>query len=299
MAEYQTGQAILTDILSRSGELGIGSADLEAEAKRYIQASYIAVLAEPFPWPWGKKEPPGVLTTVAEYKTGKVAVTKDSTTITFDTTPTGLSFLNRKFFIENDPVVYRISTHTTGALTAALDSAYLGTTDAGATFRIFQDEYDLASDFLRPFGKKFLRDQLVSTSYQADLIGEDELSTRYPTPQVGTTVRYLALISEKRIRVAPYTEEARRFEYPYLFHPGVLTFDGTSADTLIIAPAEDRIVVAFYALANLCFDKDQMTKAQGFAMAGAAKLKDMKRLAMRFVKPRLWMRSQYRVSAWR
>ena len=60
MANFDTGKDILINVLSRAEELAIGLTDRETEAKAYIQAAYIAVVEEPFPWPWAKKEPPAV-----------------------------------------------------------------------------------------------------------------------------------------------------------------------------------------------------------------------------------------------
>lgn len=295
MANYDFGKDILESVLSRADELGIGSSDRETDAKRYIQASYISVVGEGFPWPWAKKEPPGVLTTSAEITTGTVAVTNNSATITFSSAPSA-SVAGRKFFVDADGVIYRISAHTGGSATATLDSAYLGTTNAAAAYHVFQDEYDLASDFLRPFGKRFLRD--MHGRYALDLIGEDELSGRYAYPGAsGTVPRYATMVAEKRIRLTPWPNEARRYEYAYVFHPGVLDFTGAGAgDTPIIQPAEDRIVLSFFALAHLLHDKND-DRAAGLLAAGEAKVKQMKLLGIKLNKPRIWMRSQYRVSA--
>lgn len=295
MANFDTGQDILTNVLSRAEELVAGSAERETEAKAYLQAAYIAVVGNGFPWPWAKKEPPGILSTVAEITTGSVAVTLNSTAITFSSAPS-VSVANRKFFVDADGVIYRISAHTAVAAAATLDRNFLGATATAAAYHVFQDEYNLASDFLRPFSKKaFLRS--AHGSYRIPLIGEDESFGKFPYSGSGKTESsYCALIAERRLRLSPWPTDARHYEYPYIFHPGVLTFDGVAGtDTPIISPAEDRIILSFFGVGNLLKDKDD-DRADEFLQFAGVKLQDMKRLAVRLASPRSWVGPGHRVS---
>ena len=298
MANFDTGKDILTNVLSRAEELGIGLGDRETEAKAYIQAAYIAVVGEGFPWPWGKKEPPGILTTIAEYTTGSVSVTNGSKNITFSSAP-ATSRAKQKLSVDDDPVTYRIDTHTAAAAAAVLDRNYLGTTNAAAAFHVFEDEYNLASDFLRPFSRRnFLRD--AHSAGTVRLVGEDEMGGLYPyAGRSSFYPRYAAMIAEKRIRIVPYPTDAKYYEYPYIFHPGVLDFTGAGAgDTPIISPAEDGIVLSFFAVANLLEDKND-DRAKDFFGAGAAKIRDMKRLGITLNRPRSWVPPNARVSTYR
>lgn len=294
MANFDTGLDILTDVCKRAGELAPASADLADTAKRVIQASYVTVVSR-FPWPWAKKEPPGVFATVDEYTTGSIAVTKGSTTITFSEAPTGLSFATRKFMVDGDEVVYRIAAHTESALTATLDLAYLGTSSTATTYHVFQDEYNLDSTFLAPIRKQFLRD--AHGRYAVDLVGEDELSAQHPYPGTGSTqARYCCFVADQRIRLYPWPTEARRYEYAYIYHPGVLSFDGSGADdTPIIQPAEDRVVLALYGIGNLLLDKND-DRAEAYLQGAGAKLQSMMALATKTLRGRIWMRPQYSVS---
>lgn len=293
MPGYNTGKDLLIDVLSRAEELGLALGDREAEAKRYIQASYISTLAEGFPWIFGRKKPPGVLTTVAEITAGTVNVTKGSASITFSSAPAA-SVKDSKFYTEDDGIVYRISAHTAGAAGATLDSTYLGSTNTAVAYHVFQDEYDLATDFLVPLGKRFMRD--MQGRFATDLISEDEFSTRYSYPaRRSGPPRYVTFVADKRVRFGPYATDARRYEYGYIYHPGTLPFDGSAADTLIIQPAEHRIVVALFAIGNMLLDKDD-DRAQAYFTGGESVRSQMKRTAIKQVKPRLWLRPQYRIS---
>ena len=298
MANFDFGKDILINVLSRAEELAIGLSDRETEAKAYIQASYIAVVGEGFPWPWAKKEPPGILTTVAEYTTGSVLVTNGSKNITFSSAPAA-SRAKQKFSVDADPVTYRIDTHVAAAAAAVLDRNYLGTTNTAAAFHVFEDEYDLASDFLRPFSRRnFLRDAHSASTVR--LVGEDEMGGLYPyAGRSSFYPRYAAMIAEKRIRLVPYPTDAKYYEYPYIFHPGVLDFTGAGAgDTPIISPAEDRIVLALFAVGNLLADKND-DRATTFLQGAGAKLRDMKRLGLSINRPRSWVPPGARVSTYR
>lgn len=290
---FTTGKDLKALVLSRAGDDAV-SPDFGSEVQDYIQASYIGVLSEGFPWTFATKTPPGILTTVAEITAGSVLVTNGLASITFSSAP-AVSVAGRKFYVDNEGIVYRILTHTAGQAAATLDANYVGVSGSGLAYHVFQDEYALASDFLRPLGKPFLRD--AHGSYDLDLISQDELKAKYPHSwQGGTTARYCAFIAAARIRIAPWPVDARRFEYDYIYHPGTLTFDGGVSDTLIIQPAEDRIVVAFFAAANVMVDMND-DRWSTMAAAGPAKISDMKRLARKILKPRLWMRRQFSLGA--
>lgn len=94
------------------------------------------------------------ITTVAEHTTGTVAVTNGSTTITGTDTAWTSAMTGRKFKIADDDEIYTFT--YVSATSGTLDKNYLGTTDTGASYTIFQDSYSLASDFQRmlPYGNK-------------------------------------------------------------------------------------------------------------------------------------------------
>jgi hypothetical protein len=291
---YTTGEELKALILSRAGDDAV-SPDFGSEVEDYINTSYIAVL-EDFPWLFARKTPPGVLNTVAEITTGSVTLTTDSASGTFSSAPTA-SVEGRKIRTDADGIVCRIIAHTAGQTGFTLDSTYQGDGGSGLTYAVFQDEYDLASDFLAPVNTgRFLRD--CHGSYDMDLISPGRMDAEYPyRSSSGVSARYCAIIGDGVLRIAPYPTEARRYEYDYTYHPGALTFDGVvSSDTPIIQPPEDRMVLVYAAAGELLVDMND-DRFASFAAAGPEKLKHMKARQRRMLKPGLYVRSQFSVGA--
>lgn len=94
------------------------------------------------------------INTAPKVTDGTLSVTQNGTTITFTTTPqryaANVSIAGNVLLLpgqSNDPTaVYRIATHTSGALTAVLDAAYTDITATGLAYRIYQDKYSLPVD---------------------------------------------------------------------------------------------------------------------------------------------------------
>lgn len=290
MANFDTGLDILTNVLSRADELEVGVAEREVEAKAYIQAAYISVLTEGYPWTFARKDPPGIIITNRE-RTGTINVTQSSASATLNEvliSPTA-SMATRKIWLETDEVLYRILTHTAGDLAVTLDSIFLGSTGT-YNYHIFQDEYSLATDFLKPFTHKFLRP--ADGMRIVELIGVDELEgiSRSQITWNGTdTPRYCAFLGNSKIRMWPWCTSSKRFEYKYIYHPGLLDFTGVAAtDTPIIQPAEDRVVLSLTAVGNLLVDKND-DRANIFLDAASSKISSMKRLQQAKSRARVWV----------
>lgn len=289
MANYDTGEDILRNVLSRADELEIGVAEREEEAKTYIQAAYISVLTEGFAWPFARKSPPGVLVTnILRDVTVSVTISNNAFVLTSGA-PAGVDLAGRKLWIDGDEVVYRISTYDVGTFSGTFDSIYLNTSRV-ASAHIFQDEYNLATDFLRPISHKFLRP--ADGLQFVELIGLDELEGRSNmaiTWQGTNNPEYCAFIGNRRIKLWPWLSDSKRFTYHYIYHPGVLTFDGVAAtDTPIIEPAEDRVVLSLLAIGNLLVDKND-DRANIFLDAATAKINAMKRLHQAKSRARAWV----------
>jgi hypothetical protein len=288
---FGTGQGILNYALDRANELAL--TDWLPTAQTDIQTAYIGVL-ETVTAPWARKRPPGVLITVPEITAGSVTLTTGSAAGTFSTPP-AVSVAGRKIWVDNDQVVCRILTHIAGAAAFTMDAIYPETGGSGLAYHVFQDEYALASDLLAPRSKPFLKD--CAGSYDVDLISQQEIDAWYPfSPmQGGTTLRVCAFIGDQTIRVAPWPRDMRRWEYEYNYNPGVLSFDGQATDAVIIQPAEDAVVVALFAIANVLLNKED-DRAGTFAEAAKGKLDAINGLSRKRQNPRLWVRSQYSVS---
>lgn len=292
--DFSTGQGIRNYVIDRASEVDAASTQFLESLETDIMAAYIGLLEE-IEAPWAKKRPPGVIVTTPEITTGTVTLTQGSTSGTFSSGPAA-SVAGRKIYADDDGIVCRISAHTAAATAFTLDANYPGAGGSGLAYHLFQDEYDLASDFLVPRSRPFLKD--CEGAYQIDLVSEAELDSWYPYPpqQSGTTLQACAFVGDKKLRVAPWPRDYRRWEYEYNHHPGTLAFDGTANDAVIVKPAQDGVVIALLALANILVSKND-DRFTVFAGAAKDKLDKMNGISRKFQRPRLWVRSRHNVSA--
>jgi len=145
-----TGVIPFTEMFERvkNEELRDKSMDTQAEDKYKgnVNETYYIWLPSEFEFRSYKKTTN--ITTVADYITGTVAVTKGSTAITGTSTVWTTSHSGSKIFIKGGHEIYTFT--RTAALTGTLDRAYVDTTDTDATYVIFKRKYALANDFWRP-----------------------------------------------------------------------------------------------------------------------------------------------------
>jgi hypothetical protein len=80
-----------------------------------------------------------------------------------------------KIVIAGSPVPYTISSVSSDT-TAVLTDKFAEATASATTYVYFEDEYDLAADFLRPVDLQQFSDQM-----SIDLIPRSEFRRRYPT----------------------------------------------------------------------------------------------------------------------
>lgn len=245
---YTYGQDILIDVLERASEYteltGANVSDYLTSIKRFINQAYIDFLGL-YPWPFALKDPPGVIATDAVVS-GTATFTKGSAIVTATATISP-SMTDRKIYAESDGVPYRISSHTDGSTIITLDSPFTSTTTS-ATFYIYQDEYTLASDCLKPWWMWF-RDN------PQDVIHFDSLhylQATYATPhQTSLGPVKVAYIKNNKIRFSSYSTDSKTIEYDYTYDPGDLDFSGSgSVDTPII-PLRYRHFIADIALSKL------------------------------------------------
>ena len=248
---YEFGLDILNDVLVRAGEPTSGS-EFSDQVKRYIWRGYIELL-KAGPRLAAKKDPPGVISTVAKV-TGTASVTEGSASVTLDAT-VAASMSGRKFVFDDENVPYRITAHTAGTAAVTLDATFKEDTKASAVYTIFQDEYDLATDCLIPWRFWFRG----SLSRKLTFVTEDEMTSLHPTRIISTAngpVIKIGLISEKRVRIVPWTEDAETIEYSYTIEPTELDYTGAGAGDTPIVEHADRYIVADYAFMMLLFDKN-------------------------------------------
>jgi hypothetical protein len=102
------------------------------------------------------------INTSPTYSTGTITVTQDSTTVTGDSTVWTSTHVGWLLKVTGDDEYYEISTIDTGTQTITLTSAYIGTTDASATYTLYKVYYSLPSDFKKmKWVKQIVTPQMV------------------------------------------------------------------------------------------------------------------------------------------
>jgi hypothetical protein len=267
---------LYTDLQNRTREeTGVTATD--NQAKRYINIALQDMhlgFAEKFPW----AERTARLTTQPRYTTGTLAITVGTTTIAGTDTlwntnnDYGVANMraNGKLQISGGNDIYTIA--SVGSDTAGvLSETYVGDTETAASYVYFEDEYSLASDFLRPL------DARTFDGGEIELLGRTEFRRRYPRnyttgrPNVATILDYAPSGNTtplRRVQFHPAPDVAYTIPYSYVTSNLVVASDGTAqanfaadADEPIV-PLRYRHAIVFHALYHWYRDKKDDQRAQ-------------------------------------
>ena len=191
-------------------------------------------------FPWAHRD--ARLLTQAPYSTGTVAVASGSASVTGTGTAwnTNNDFgvksvrAGGKILFDGDETVYEVSAvGSDGALT--LTDVYIGSTLTAGTYQYFEDEYALASDFLRPLDKA-----------RFDARGEIEIMDRREFRRRFTVYSAPGIVVAAAIFDAPFsgsTSPRRRVRF---FRP----------------PSESRYIPYAYVTANLAVSSAGVEQTQ-------------------------------------
>lgn len=250
----------------------------ENQAKRAINVALQDMhLGTDYKVPWAERR--STLRTQDDYSTGTVTATRGSTTITGASTlwNTANDFgvknmrAGGKIVIAGSPVPYTISS-VSADTTAVLTDKFAEATASATTYVYFEDEYDLATDFLRPVDL-----QQFSTEMSIDLIGRTEFRRRYPTNTIPGNPNVACLLDLapsgnatpiRRVRFAPPPNDY--FIIPYAYITGNLAVStlGVAAANLSadsdepIVPLRYRHAILYHALYHWYRDKKDDTRSQ-------------------------------------
>ena len=203
-------------------------------------------------WEWAKKHPPGSLVLTPFIEASTVAVTLQSTAITFASAPAA-SMAGWHFRVTDDDDVFRISTHVAGAAGAVLGAAYTGDTDAVASYKLMKLEYDLAASLLRLFSP------MRRFSGTGEIEGRDlrKLEADFPLKNVAKGVPTVFAIIQQtsaglfKVRFNKYVDADTLVEYDYIEVPDALT----GGSSLPLVPVEYRSVIKNWAHYDLLVDQ--------------------------------------------
>jgi hypothetical protein len=179
-----TFSELYTDLQNRAREQ-TGITATETQAKRYINVALHDMhvgQGEKFPW----AERTAYLVTQAQYTTGTASALKGSTALvgisTAWDTANDFNINNMrawgKITIDGNTEVYEIDSVTSDTA-AVLKSDFIDTNVSSVDYVYFEDEYTLASDFLRPIDQ-----QKFDAEASIDLIGRTEFRRRYPSNRI-------------------------------------------------------------------------------------------------------------------
>ena len=247
-------------------------------AKRLINvALHDMHVGTDYRFPWAERA--SVLRTQAQYTTGTLTATKGSTTIEGSST---LWNTNNDFTVKNmrvggkiriagarDP--YTISSVTDDD-TAVLTVAFNETTVTAGTYVYYEDEYALASDFLRPVDIQRFSDEL-----SIDIISRTEFRRRYPTNSAPQTRPSVACLIDapfsstttpvRRVRLAPAPSTNILIPYSYITGNLAVSSAGVAAANLSadadepIVPLRYRGAIFYHALAAWYRDRKDDARA--------------------------------------
>ena len=249
------------------------------QAKRYINIGlHDMALGFQYKMPWLERE--AYIRTHAPYTTGTVSITAGSTTVTGASTlwTTANSYNENnarttgKMTVAGGTDIYRITT-VTNDTSITLTDRYVASADAsGATYTYFEDEYALASDFLRPIDYRIFSD---ATSIA--LIGRNEWRRRFPRPNISGTPKVATLVDRgvsgdttfiKRVQFYPYPSTA--FLIPYAYVTSTLAFSSAGVAATSLSGDTDepnmplgyRHAIVYHALYHWYRDKRDDARSQ-------------------------------------
>lgn len=223
--------------------------------KRDINMVYIYEVVPFKRWPWLRGHTD--VRHEAYVANGTVSVTPSSTTITFSTAPT-TSKTGYYIQIIGHTEVFKISSHTASSTTATLTSAYTGSLDSAADYKMWTDRVALPTDcretvevlhdyYRSPMEGMGLQDFRRAVINNQILEGYPQYycTTDFKDPTSGTAEtesdRYRELMVYPALTTTPVT-----LHIDYIKEVSALDADGDEP----VLPIEDRVVLVYGALAR-------------------------------------------------
>ena len=277
-SQVTTFADLYTDLQNRV-RVATGITATENQAKRYCNIALQDIhIGTNYVFPWTERR--AFLTTKAPYTTGTVSVAAGSTSLTGSGTlwNTANTYnqnnlrVGSKFTIAGATDIYRVSA-VSGDTAATLETRYVASSDASAAeYRAFEDEYALASDFLRPIDFA-----LFSTDWNIPLLDRKEfrrLHTRGNISGRPTSASILDLAFSgsttpvRKVVFYPYPDQTYIIPYSYVTSNLVVTSAGAEQSAMSsdtdepMMPLRYRHIIVLHALANWYRDKRDDARSQ-------------------------------------
>lgn len=270
-SQVTTFSDLYTDLANRA-RVPTTSTDTLTQLKRYINSALQDIhLGFDYKLPWAERQ--GILRTHAPYSTGTISISVGSTSLTGSSTlwNTVNSYNENnarttgKLKLAGGKDIYKITT-VGGDTSITLAQRYVGDAAlSGEEYVYFEDEYALASDFLRPVDM-----QSFSDANNIPLIGRAEWRMRYPRPNVSGRPRVASILDlsfsgstapVRRVIFYPYPDNVYLIPYTYISNAVAVTAAGVEGSTLSsdtdepTMPLRYRHAIVFYALYHWYRDK--------------------------------------------
>lgn len=273
--------SIYLEILNRMRQSTTVSAIVE-QAKRYANiALFDIVLGFEYQLPWLERH--SVLRVRAPYTTGTVSITRGSTSVagtsTLWTTADAYGDNNARVggkITFGDQNIYTV-TAVGGAGTITLNTRYVADADlTDGAYVYFEDEYALASDFLKPIS-------VVSFTgaYDLPIIGRNDFRRMFPRPNTSGKPKVATLLDDefvgnntevKKVQFYPYPNTEYLLPYTYVTSnlavsdAGVAQAQMTADNDVPMLPLRYRQLIVLQAISQWYRDKKddaRATLAQG------------------------------------
>ncbi len=246
--EVRTFSDIYTEVLNKMKQPTTVTAIIN-QAKRYANTGlHDMVFGFEYKLPWLERQ--GSLLLQAPYSTGTVEITRGSTTLTGTSTlwtttnayGVANARVNGKISL-SDSNIYTVSA-VGGAGTLTLNQRYVASSDlaAGASYTYFEDEYALASDFL-----KLVDVKQFSQARDIPIIGRNEFNRRFPRPDITGTPRVATLLDKSFngstapvITVQFYPYPSTNFIIPYSYITKNLAVSSAGVESVSMANDDDE-----------------------------------------------------------
>ncbi len=269
------GQDIAKAVLLDAGEADSLTGRYGEDVKRYVLQGYWSFLCHAR-WPWALSPTPGIMTTVAKRDVIVSSISSATPAVVTLSAVIATSMAGRKFYMEGNQSVYRIAGHLAGTNLLTLDAGYVETETAGSAV-IFQDEYNLPNACIKVWDPLHVRGQRYNP---VPLIEKPEFEARYGRGSWSLGFGPIEAACEiqpdaysasangvvRRVRVAPWSEEALNLEFDYtLFHS--LDFTGAGDGDTPHCPRERRMVLVHLAVFEMFVNKDDTKADQAITKA--------------------------------
>lgn len=276
--EVRTFSDLYTEVLNKMRQATNITA-ITNQAKRYVNtALHEMVFGFEYKLPWLERQ--AVLITAAPYQTGTVAITRGSTSLvgtdTLWNTANVYGVNNVRTtgkFVLDGPNLYGVA--SVGSDTAVtLATRYVADANlaAGATYTYFEDEYALASDFLKPVDYR-----RFSSAYNIPIIGRNEFQRMYPRPNISGLPKVATILDKPfsgsttpvtLVQFYPYPNANLLIPYSYITKNLAVSAAGAEATSMSADTDEPALPVRYrnllvdYAISKWYRDKKDDARSE-------------------------------------